>query len=130
LDDAVERLVLACREAGDVVTGRLCSILNEKTRRLDVTFARHLGKPFSARLSVFIDASAVDGSWRREQYMTSLPPLWIEVQGQVVHLRFLNAPLQCHAVDDIRRHFESAMRREHPDVSVEWLDEASDALPR
>jgi hypothetical protein len=130
LDDALERLVLACREAGDIVTGRLCNILNEKRRQFDVTFARYLEKPFSARLSVSIDAVALDGLWRREQNTTSLPPLWIEVQGQVVHLRFLNAPLQCHTVDDIRRHFESAIRREHPDVSVKWLDEASDALPR
>jgi tetratricopeptide (TPR) repeat protein len=129
LDAAVGRLVHACREAGDIVTGRLRGILIEQRRQLDVAFAQY-EKPISARLSVSINASALDGLWRREQYMMSLPPLWIAVQGQLVHLRFLNAPFQCHTVDDIRRHFESAIHREHPDLSVEWLDEASDAVPR
>lgn len=123
-DDAeLAKLVQACDRAGWAVKGRLRNALNEEKRRTDIAFARELGTALTARLSLVLTPEQLDRVWRTEQHRSQLPPLALEAASGRVCLRFCNEFYQNHSAAEIRSHFETAVRTECPDLTVEWIDE-------
>jgi hypothetical protein len=59
--------------------------------------------------------------WRFEHYAVSLPALAVEARDGLVKLAYRTPSEPAHSVEEIKRHFESAIHREHSEIKVEWL---------
>jgi hypothetical protein len=59
--------------------------------------------------------------WRFEQYAASLPALAVYTRNGLVSLAFRSPSGLNHSMEEIKRHFESAIHRKHPETKVEWL---------
>jgi hypothetical protein len=116
-----KRIMEACQGASHEVRGRVRAELNEEHRESEVGVAELIGVPVSARVHPRLQKQEIDGLWREEQYLTALPPLAIQVSNGVVKVAYHNSWHQNHSREDIRRHFEWAVCRRHPDMRVEWL---------
>lgn len=114
------RLVQACKEAGWGVASRLREFLNDQHRLENLEMARLLTPSLTAKLPVRLNETTLDRLWRFEQYMVSLPEVAFQVVGDHVHLAFLSSPFLENQADEIKRHFEAALRRDYPTLSVSW----------
>lgn len=119
------RLLYACREAGPTATERLRELLEEEKQAMDRSFAATRaelsGASLTAKLSVNLTQQDIESAWRFEQYATNLPVIAVDAKDGVLKLAYHTQTGQELTVDDIKRHFESAIRRHHPDAQIEWL---------
>jgi hypothetical protein len=119
------RLLYACQEAGPTATERLRELLDEERRAMDQSFAATRaelsGASLTAQLTVNLTREDIERAWRFEQYATELPVIAVEAKDGVLKLAYYTRTGQELTVDDIKRHFQSAIKRRHPDAQVEWL---------
>lgn len=116
-----KRTMQACKEASSDVRARVRATLDEERRESDVAIAKQIGETLTARLPRTFQEQDIDRLWREEQYVAKLPPLAIEVSDGVARLAYSNSWQQNHSRGDIKRHFQWAVYRHHPNVDVEWL---------
>jgi hypothetical protein len=114
------RLVQACQEAGWDVAWRLREFLNEAHRQDNITLAELLTPRLTAKLPVHLDETTLDRLWRFEQHLVSLPEVAFRVDRNTVHLGFISNLFYDQREDEIKRHFEAALHRDFPEMSVSW----------
>lgn len=117
-------IVQACRDAGGVVEERVRELLDEERWQSDAQLAAMIGERISARLPANLQKDDIERMWRFEQYFFSLPVLAVEVTDGLVNLAYRNGLGQNYSVEDIKRLFEAAIHRPHPEAKVEWVIEA------
>jgi len=122
-DAEFAKLVQACKEARGQAVGRLRAFLNEQKSAWEIHLAKEWGTRVMAKLSTQLPEAELERLWCREQHRNRLPDVAIETQGMHTCLAYTNAFDQDFSAEDIKRHFESAVRREHPNLTVQWIDE-------
>jgi hypothetical protein len=120
-----KKIVQACREAGPFVTERLRELLEEEKRASEESFAAQRaelsGAWVTAKLPANLTQREIERAWRFEQYVTTLPVIAVSACDGVVNFAYFTFTGQEHTAEGIKRHFESAIHRAHPEINVEWL---------
>jgi hypothetical protein len=116
-----KKIVQACREAGHGVAARIREFLDEERWQSDASLAALIGERIRVRLPANLQQIDIERLWRFEKYVVSLPVIAVEARNGLVNLAYFNHHGQDHPAEEIKRHFESAVHRSHPDINVEWL---------
>jgi hypothetical protein len=118
---AFRKVVQAYREAGPAVAARVRLFLEQEHWQCESLLAAMIGTGMKARLSATLPADEIERMWQNERYAVSLSALAVEAQDGQINLAYRNHVGQTHSVKKIKRHFESAIQKEHPEIKVEWL---------
>ena len=124
-----QKIVLACREAGYDVAEKVRQFLDEQRRESEASLAEICGERVIAKLPPNLQQFDIERLWRFEEYVVSLPTIAVEIKHGLLNLAYRNHTGQNHSAEDIRRHFESAVHRQHPDIQVEWVAELHPEKP-
>ena len=121
-------LVRACQEAGSDPVASLRVELNAAVRRRNIEFARTSGMRVMATLNAPLDKDTLERLWYREQLRTSLPDVAFEISDKRVQLAYKNDMFQNHSTEDIKRHFESAIRHQRTPDKIARARTSEEAL--